>query len=101
MRLFHHCALLVTAAIVFAMPAGATTDGVCFRPANVPEGDVLNLRAEPNANAEIVRALKPDTVGIIALIGECEHWCSVAVYAGDGYMRGWINKRYLRQSECP
>lgn len=90
--------------LTFAMlagPAAATTDGVCFRPVNVPKGDTLNLRAAPNARARLVLALDTSSV-VIAKIGKCRSgWCNVSASTGDGTMRGWINRRYLKRSECP
>ena len=98
---------LYPAVAVFAWLAAhgtafATTDGICYRQANVPAGDVLNLRASPNARARVVLASNLGDVGVIAKAGPCRSgWCRVAVFTGDGSMRGWMHQRNLRRSECP
>lgn len=84
---------------VCTAPAAATTDGICYQMRDVPPGEPLNLRAGPSSKARLVL---PVYSGIIAKVGRCSSgWCNVAVSTGDGTMRGWMNRRYLRQSECP
>jgi SH3-like domain-containing protein len=89
----------LTALVLLAGPVEAATSKGCFRMEGVPQGEPLNLRAAPNASARIVL---PVYDGIIAQIGKCSNgWCRVAVSTGDGTMRGWMNRRYLRPSGCP
>jgi uncharacterized protein YraI len=87
--------------LALAAPASATTGGVCFRMANVPSGDTLNLRARPSARAAIVARYANSSEVIIAKIGRCGRWCKVAMHDGAGTKRGWVNARYLHRSECP
>lgn len=90
-------------------PALATTGWGCFRVINVPENDVLNLRATPSASAGIVGRLVPGRHGIIAENGACvpadrppsQQWCPVTHYDGDRIEHGWARLRYLAPNECP
>jgi hypothetical protein len=62
-----------------------------YRVIAVASNDVLNVRAEPSAEAPIVGAL-PHTASGIAMPGPCvEDWCRVKA----GQTSGWVNKRYL------
>jgi uncharacterized protein YgiM (DUF1202 family) len=40
--------------VTAASPAFAITSGICFRMANVPANDGLNLRVKPSAKSRIV-----------------------------------------------
>lgn len=87
--------------LALAMPAAATTSGVCFRMANVPSGDVLNVRARPSAKARIVARYSNSSEVIIAKAGRCGRWCKVSLHDGAGSVWGWVNSRYLYRRECP
>ncbi|MBV8686814.1 MAG: SH3 domain-containing protein [Alphaproteobacteria bacterium] len=57
---------------------------------------VVNLRAEPHRQGQMIRLVYPDQpVRIIELMGE---WVYVEVfdYGSDGPVRGWMSRRYLR-----
>ena len=60
---------------------------------NVAQDDVLNMRAQPNANAPIVGTLAPNTgnIHVTAQSAETQDWIYVAA---DG-MEGWVNANYL------
>ncbi|MEZ5899615.1 MAG: SH3 domain-containing protein [Hyphomicrobiaceae bacterium] len=91
-----------TLTISFSGVARATSEGTCFDVVNVPPGDVLNLRADPNGRARIVMSTTAQDGPIIALDGKCRgSWCRVSVSTGDGTLRGWMHTRYLRAKECP
>lgn len=60
---------------------------------NVAEGDVLNMRAEPNANAAIVGMLAPNAGGIHATGEESPSLDWIEVEANGA--TGWVNDRYL------
>jgi SH3-like domain-containing protein len=58
---------------------------------NVRSDDALNMRAQPNARAEIV-ARKPYGVCGILVTGACRGgWCPVE----DGHALGWVNRHYI------
>lgn len=57
---------------------------------------VVNLRAEPHRQGQLIRLVYPDQpVRIIDAKGE---WANVEVfdYGSDGPVRGWMSRRYLR-----
>jgi hypothetical protein len=91
------------------VPALATTGPGCLRLVNVPDGDVLNVRASPSPSAPIVDVLIPDRHGIIHLDAPCQpksvawgrRWCPITHYSGDKITHGWVRARFVRDSECP
>jgi len=99
----------LAAASIFAGPANATTDGVCYRVVNVEGWDVLNIRARRSANSRVVGEIPPRGHGIIAKAGDCRpydappgsRWCRISYYDGDYTARGFVKGRYLRRTECP
>lgn len=94
-------AALIAPLVALSTPVSATTSGVCFRMANVPAADSLNVRSGPSARASIVARYANSSEVIIAKIGRCGRWCKVAMHDGAGTKRGWVNARYLYRSECP
>lgn len=119
----HHKSL--TAAVgsalgVWASVACATADGPdFFAVRDVAAGDVLNIRAEPNAKALKVGTIPPDGTCIRNLgcqggltfqefttltpeqqqqrLREKPRWCRVE-YQG---VTGWVAGRYLGEGDCP
>ena len=70
-----------------AMPAAAETVEV----SGVAADDVLNLRAEPRADAPLTGALSPLAAGI-EVVRHAEGW----VYVKSGKLAGWAAARFLR-----
>lgn len=95
------CLALAVPALAIAAPASATTAGICYRMANVPSGDVLNLRAAPSPRARIVARYANSSEVIIAKAGRCGRWCKVSMHDGAGSKWGFVNARYLYRRECP
>lgn len=87
--------------VAFSDSAFATSGPGCFRPVNVPAGDVLNVRSGPSASSSLVTSIDPDSAPIIAQRGRCGRWCSVSIYDGDNTYRGWIRRKFLSASDCP
>jgi len=105
-----HCLLAFIAALIaLARPALATTGPGCLVVVNVEAGDVLNLRAKPSANSNILSTLVPHRHGVIHLDAKCtpqnlpwsSRWCPVTVYDGSKISKGWVKARFVRDSECP
>lgn len=68
-----------------------TDERFCIKVANVPEGDVLNIRKEPNANSDKTGALAyndPHTYTIVEVRG---NWGRLK----SGI--GWVNLKYTRR----
>ncbi|HYF55965.1 MAG TPA: hypothetical protein VEA41_17045 [Salinarimonas sp.] len=102
-------ALAGLAAAAHASPAPAEAGPMDV--AGVPPGDVLNLRAEPSAEARKVGELPPDAKGLE--IGRCQEilrdrvvpagtagasrWCRVTL----GAQSGWANARFLAAPPQP
>jgi len=92
-----------------APPVLATTGPGCFGVVNVPNWDVLNIRALPSASAAIVGRIPPEGHGIIAQEGRClplsrampSRWCQIGYYDGGRSVYGFVKRRYLRPGECP
>ena len=63
---------------------------------NVAQNDLLNMRAEPDANAPIVGTLAPDTgnIHVTAQSAETPDW----IYIEVGGLEGWVNAAYLGYS---
>lgn len=91
----------LSASMAISATAFATSGPGCFRPVNVPAGDVLNVRSGPSAGTSLVTSIDPDNAPIIAQRGRCGRWCSVSIYDGDSTYRGWIRRKFLRASDCP
>jgi len=60
---------------------------------DVAPNDVLNIRAEPNANAAIVGTLAPDTGGIRATAQSTQSLDWIHIAAGG--VEGWANANFL------
>lgn len=84
-----------------ASTAMATSGPGCFQPKNVAADDVLNVRSRPSASSSIVTTIPPEGGPIIARRGACGVWCAVSIYDGDNVYKGWIKRRFLRNSDCP
>jgi hypothetical protein len=64
-----------------------------FIVANVERGDVLNVRAGPSADHDIVGTLVPGMSGI-TISGVCEAiWCPITLAATSG----WVNRRFIEE----
>ncbi len=105
--------ILAGLALVFALfgaaTASATSGPGCYQVVNVPNWDVLNIRALTSASAPIVGRIPPEGHGIIAQEGRClplnwplpQRWCQIAYYDGDITVYGFVKRRFLHPSECP
>ncbi len=90
-------------------PALATSGPGCFRVVDVPNWDVLNIRALTSASSPVVGRIPPEGHGIIAQEGRClplnrpmpRRWCQIGYYDGDRTVYGFVKRRYLRPGECP
>jgi SH3-like domain-containing protein len=58
---------------------------------NVRPNDVLNMRARPRSNAEIVSRKRHNACGIRVNRSCRQNWCPVE----DGHSLGWAHRRYL------
>jgi hypothetical protein len=77
-----------------ARPAAAKAR---FKVANVRADDVLNVRAGPSSDHDIVGALPPGSRGI-AITSECRsRWCPVQ----HDSTTGWVNSAYLAPEIVP
>lgn len=57
---------------------------------NVRTDDRLNMRAQPNASAEIVARKRHNDCGI--LVNKCQgNWCAVE----DGHSLGWVHRHFI------
>lgn len=84
-------ALALTLAL--AGPAAATQEYILptlFDVARVAPDDILNIRAEPSAQAEIIGTLAPDATRI-EVVEEIRGWARVNTGEGSG----WVSSRYL------
>ena len=64
----------------------------------VAAGDVLNIRARPDAQADIIGSLGPQAEGIEVIgLSRSGTWAEINVSEG----RGWVAMRYLRQDTMP
>jgi len=101
--------LALFAVTLGAAPAWATSGPGCFQVVNVPNWDVLNIRALTSARSPIVGRIPPQGHGIIAQEGRClplnrempERWCQIGYYDGDLTVYGFVKRRFLRPSDCP
>lgn len=83
--------------ILFALPAAAQEFPALHRVNGVSAGDVLNIRAEPNARAPLVGSFARDAVGI-EVIGLSEDRAWGLVRTGEGI--GWSNMRFLAREHA-
>ncbi|GJD33361.1 SH3 domain-containing protein [Methylobacterium aerolatum] len=85
---------LAAALLLAALPAGAAlAEPETYRVTGLPPGEPLSLRAEPDANAEIVGEIR----GRVLIFG-CTNdtpsrttWCRARL----GRTVGWARRRYL------
>jgi len=97
------------ASVMGVAPAWATSGPGCYRVANVPSWDVLNIRALPSTGEPIIGRIPPEGHGIIAQEGRClplsrqlpQRWCQIGYYDGDLTVYGFVKRRFLRPSDCP
>lgn len=77
-------------------PAEAPAKALRWAVVLVEGNDVLNLRAEPRADASLIEALKPSTRG---LVGGKTETVGRAVWreVSHGAKTGWVNAAYLTQ----
>jgi len=91
--------IVFAAAVIAAMLAPAPRAGAetgmlpqLYRVAGVAADDVLNVRANPNAGAEIVATLPPDRRNLeVVELSEDGEW----VLVGLGERGGWASRAYL------
>jgi uncharacterized membrane protein len=87
----------VLAAVLLALSAGAAGAGTLpslFDVTGVAAEDVLNVRAEPDANAPVIGTLAPGATGIeVVSVDPSGHWGEVNV--GEG--AGWAALRFLAE----
>ncbi|SIS53250.1 COG3650 family protein [Paracoccus saliphilus] len=79
--------------MMLAGPASATQEYILptlFDVTGVAADDVLNIRAQPNAGAEIVGMLAPDSTKI-EVVEETKGWGRV----NSGEASGWVSMAYL------
>jgi uncharacterized protein YraI len=101
--------LIVLGLMLWAGSVQATSGPGCLIVTNVAANDALNMRAGPGASYAVVDVLPPGNHGIIHLDGPCvpksvsprSRWCKVSHYNGDKVTKGWIKRRYTRDSDCP
>lgn len=88
--------LLIAATLLTAAPAFATPEALLPGLADVVEvkaNDTLNVRAEPNAKAQVVGTLAPDAKGIeIVGFDASGKWARVSM----GEISGWASGSFLR-----
>lgn len=85
------CAL--TVGLALAGPAAATQEYILptlFDVARVAPDDVLNIRADPSARAQIIGTLAADATGI-EVVHEQQGWARI----NHGEGSGWVSARYL------
>jgi uncharacterized membrane protein len=82
-------------AAILSQPASATPEYVLptlFDVTGVAADDVLNIRAEPDAGAEIIDTLSPDARGVeVVAHDESGRWARI----NSGERSGWVALRYL------
>jgi len=77
-------------------PNGSHLSGCCevvetYTVTGIDEGDLLNVRSQPQSKAEIVDRLANETFGIHTL--ECQgNWCRIRY---QKTVEGWVHKRYI------
>lgn len=95
---------------MFVLAVGtAASEAACLRIVNVPRGDVLNLRATPSPQGEVVLAIAPDRPGVLILKRPCgpgnvpqaQQWCRVRVIQGTRLRDGFLSARYVQVKTCP
>lgn len=88
--------LILAATLLCAAPAFATPEALMPGIADVvgvAANDILNIRAEPNAQAQIRGTLKPDAKGIeITGFDASGKWAQVSM----GETSGWASGKFLR-----
>ena len=86
---------MILAALLMAGPAAATPEYVLptlFDVQDVATGDVLNIRAAPDAGADIIGTLAPDAKGIeVVTTDPGGKWAQV----NTGEQAGWVAMRFL------
>lgn len=87
------CCLIVPT-LVFAQ--GTITSPAYYEVTDVAADDVLNIRAEPDAGAEIVGSFLPGAAPVEVLY-TVEGWA----YVSAGERMGWTSARFLTEIEVP
>jgi hypothetical protein len=99
-----------TAVVLLLGLAGpAHAQNICLRVTGVPQGDVLNLRAAPQAAADIVQPINPSSPGVLILKRPCgpssatrnQQWCRVRHIRGVRLRDGFVSARYVQEVRCP
>lgn len=90
--------LALSACIAAAQPAGLDLPAL-YEVTGVAADDVLNVRAEPRADAEILTTLSPGATDIeVAELGPDGRWALVNT---PDRWTGWVAARYLRRLPGP
>ncbi len=88
---------MITALLVFAAePAAATQDAwpALFDVVGVAADDVLNVRAEPTAAAQVIGTIAPDATGVEVIAPDPRQtWGQVNMGEGPG----WVSLAFLRR----
>ena len=79
-----------------AQPAPEPEGPIGYRVVGVAADDVLNVRAEPSASAEIVGTLAPDAVGVVVFDTWEDPWWRVSL---DDGTTGFAHSAYLEMDE--
>ncbi len=93
--------LICAASAAFATEEPTPEPLQTYRVIDVPEGDTLNIRAQPDASSQIIGTLRPDADDVIVAGTRMELAGSVwwQIVSDDGL--GWVNARYLAPDETP
>jgi len=88
--------LLAALLCLLALPAGATQDAwpALYDVAGVAPDDVLNIRAEPNADAPIIGSLAYDAEAVELIRPNDRHGWAL-LNSGEG--TGWVSLRYMKR----
>lgn len=74
---------------------GPSGNGPRFSVHGVEPSDTLNVRAEPDPQADVVGQLPPSTTGVVAVGGEQRVGPSTWRKVRCGDVIGWVNGRFL------
>lgn len=96
-------ALLATLASASDFADGLMGGPDTWEVAGVPEGDALNLRAEPSIRARVITRFDNGTrlANKGCAVRGNQRWCRVVPTgqnASQNALQGWVNGRYLREA---
>ncbi len=90
--------LLLLSSLLLALPAAGQDLPALFRVTGVASDDVLNIRAEPSAGAEIIGSFAPGARGIEVMATSSNgRWGLV----NSGERSGWSSLRFLAREAGP